>query len=248
MTQLVTPGGGAVSTVFGRSGAVVAATGDYNGVVATALTGATAATRYVGGTSSGAPSSGTFAVGDFVIDQTGKVWICTSAGTPGTWAAPGSAVIPGQLIATKVYAPGSRAVYSPGSTLAALDTTNLTLGPFTIPASGNVDVMVQITTEIKGPTNSYGIAIGLLNHSGGAQLGYTTQVNEIAGAATGEEDNQINSTVVFPLTGLTAGNSLQVDLAATVAGSGTGNVFAMGPTGNNAVANAGPAIMKAYAA
>lgn len=50
-----------------------------------ALTGAVAATRFVGGTASGAPSTGTFAVGDFVIDQTGKVFVCTAAGTPGTW-------------------------------------------------------------------------------------------------------------------------------------------------------------------
>ena len=49
------------------------------------LTGATAASRYVGATASGAPASGTFAMGDFVIDQTGKVWICTTAGSPGTW-------------------------------------------------------------------------------------------------------------------------------------------------------------------
>lgn len=74
-----------VSSVFGRAGAVVAANGDYEGVVASALTGATAATRYVGGTATNAPSSGTFAVGDFVIAQNGHVFICTVAGTPGTW-------------------------------------------------------------------------------------------------------------------------------------------------------------------
>jgi hypothetical protein len=56
------------------------------------LTGATAASRYVGGTASGAPTSGTFATGDFVIDQSGLIWICTAAGSPGTWtlAAPGA--------------------------------------------------------------------------------------------------------------------------------------------------------------
>ena len=53
------------------------------------LTGATAATRYVGATASGAPASGTFAVGDFAIDQTGKVYVCTVAGSPGTWAQAG---------------------------------------------------------------------------------------------------------------------------------------------------------------
>jgi hypothetical protein len=50
------------------------------------LTGATSATRFVGGTSAGAPTTGTFAIGDFVIDQTAMVWICISAGSPGTWA------------------------------------------------------------------------------------------------------------------------------------------------------------------
>ena len=49
------------------------------------LTGATSATRYVGGTINGAPTSGTFAVGDFIVDQTGTIWVCTTAGTPGTW-------------------------------------------------------------------------------------------------------------------------------------------------------------------
>jgi hypothetical protein len=53
----------------------------------TGLTGATAASRYVGATTSGAPASGTFLKGDFVIDQTASVWICTTAGSPGTWTA-----------------------------------------------------------------------------------------------------------------------------------------------------------------
>lgn len=63
----------------------------YGGVATTftptGLTGATAATRYVGGTTSGAPVTGTFAVGDFIIDETGVLWICTAAGSPGTWTA-----------------------------------------------------------------------------------------------------------------------------------------------------------------
>ena len=51
----------------------------------TGVGNATTATRYVGGTANGAPSSGTFAVGDFIVDQTGTIWVCTTAGTPGTW-------------------------------------------------------------------------------------------------------------------------------------------------------------------
>lgn len=49
------------------------------------LTGATAATRYVGGTAAGAPASGTFAIGDYVVGQDGAFWACITAGTPGTW-------------------------------------------------------------------------------------------------------------------------------------------------------------------
>lgn len=53
--------------------------------VASGLTGATSASRYVGATAAGPPTTGTFAVGDFVVTQAGRIWVCTSAGTPGTW-------------------------------------------------------------------------------------------------------------------------------------------------------------------
>ena len=51
------------------------------------ITGATAAGRYVGATASGSPGSGTFAVGDVIVDRTGSFWICTTAGTVGSGAA-----------------------------------------------------------------------------------------------------------------------------------------------------------------
>jgi hypothetical protein len=56
----------------------------------TGLAGAGTVTRYVGGTVSGAPTSGTFALGDFVIAQNGHVWICTTAGSPGSWTDAGT--------------------------------------------------------------------------------------------------------------------------------------------------------------
>ena len=54
---------------------------------ATGLTGATAGARFAGATASGPPVSGTFAKGDYVTDQSGTVWVCTAAGSPGTWTA-----------------------------------------------------------------------------------------------------------------------------------------------------------------
>src|SRR5438105_9693790 len=56
----------------------------------TGLTGATQVTRYVGGVATVAPTTGTFAVGDYVISRNGKVFVCTVAGTPGTWVEPAS--------------------------------------------------------------------------------------------------------------------------------------------------------------
>src|SRR5947209_9544861 len=59
-------------------------------VAPTGLTGATQVTRYVGGVATVAPTTGTFAIGDFVISRNGKIFVCTVAGTPGTWIEPAS--------------------------------------------------------------------------------------------------------------------------------------------------------------
>lgn len=50
------------------------------------LAGAQQPTRYVGATTGGAPTTGAFLAGDFVLDTAnGVIWICTLAGSPGTW-------------------------------------------------------------------------------------------------------------------------------------------------------------------
>ena len=72
----------------------------------TGLTGATAASRYAGATTSGAPASGTFAKGDYVVDQTGVIWVCTTAGTPGTWTQVGGS---GGITNGQAYALAMRA-------------------------------------------------------------------------------------------------------------------------------------------
>ena len=85
----VSPGAdGAVPTYDSTATAGIAAGGKeilVPDVKVSGLTGATAASRYVGATATGAPASGTFAIGDFVVAQNGHIWICTVAGTPGTW-------------------------------------------------------------------------------------------------------------------------------------------------------------------
>src|SRR5882724_12677640 len=59
------------------------------------LTGSTVASRYVGQTASGSPASGAHLLGDFVTTTASEVFVCTVAGTPGTWVQ----VIAGSLAA-----------------------------------------------------------------------------------------------------------------------------------------------------
>ncbi len=59
-------------------------------VAVSGLTGSVVATRYVGGTADVAPTTGAHLLGDWVVSSTGRMWVCTVAGTPGTWVEPAS--------------------------------------------------------------------------------------------------------------------------------------------------------------
>ena len=60
---------------------------------ATGKTGATASPAILaGGTTTGAaPTTGAHVVGELVVGHDGKLWVCTTAGTPGTWTQVASA-------------------------------------------------------------------------------------------------------------------------------------------------------------
>ena len=59
------------------------------GMPVAGVDGATAGARFVGGTKSGAPTSGTWMAGDFAVDQTGKLWVYNGA----KWVTSGSATV-----------------------------------------------------------------------------------------------------------------------------------------------------------
>lgn len=257
-------------------------------IIAQGIGASIAAARWVGCTASGAPGSGTYLLGDFIVDQTGRMWVCTVAGTPGTWkdvglidltaanvealftaagqmfvgtgsgtgsllavgaagthlvstgaAAPSWAVPPGTLLSTALYAPGTVSTYTLTTTLAALDTTNLTLA-FTVPANGIVDVVAEFLWS--GASGSL-VGCGLKNHSGGAQLGLTKTVGfqNAAGVTL-----DIRSSVKFHLTGLTPG-ALQVDFAAGSNVGATSTISAIGAAGNQGASVLGEFLMQAIA-
>ena len=75
-----------VATWLGSDGTSVLGGVDVSGaVMVNGVPGATAGARFAGGTRSGAPTSGSWKAGDFVIDQAGKVWVYTGS----AWVASG---------------------------------------------------------------------------------------------------------------------------------------------------------------
>lgn len=110
----------------------------------TGLPGATAPTRYAGGTAGGAPVTGTFAAGDFIIDETGSVWVCTAAGTPGTW----TQVSGGGGGSATNYAPtglaGATAAsrYAGATAAGAPVTGTFAVGDFVIDQSGTIWICI----------------------------------------------------------------------------------------------------------
>ena len=123
MPSVLAPYDTATGYLSGRSG--VKSIG-----LAAGMTGATASSRYVGATASGAPTTGTFAVGDWIIDQTGKIYVATVAGSPGTWVQVGAGGGGGASITQVTFA---EATAAPNATIyvdsitAAGSTTNVDL-------------------------------------------------------------------------------------------------------------------------
>src|ERR1035437_458150 len=85
-------GSKAADTLVGHLAGVETFTGikTFPAIAVSGITGAPQVARIVGATVSGHPTTGTFAVDDIVIDQSGKLFICSVAGTPGTWVQVGA--------------------------------------------------------------------------------------------------------------------------------------------------------------
>jgi hypothetical protein len=143
------------------------------------LTGATAASRYVGATSSGSPGSGTFALGDFVVDQSGKIWICTVAGSPGTWT---------QVSGTgggggSSSGGGGSGAMVPLFTIGPLTTAQATIAFASIPQTGFRNLRLVISG--RGTVAANNVTIGVqFNGDTGANYDYTTS-NFAASSSSG---------------------------------------------------------------
>jgi hypothetical protein len=83
------------------------------------LTGAVNNTRYVGGTLTTPPTSGTFNQGDFVVIRSGDIAVCTAGGSPGTWVTLKGSSTAGMTLADYI-------IYRSGATFFARNTATNT--------------------------------------------------------------------------------------------------------------------------
>lgn len=207
--------------------AALTATGEVIGsdFAPASTTGATVAFRYFRGTASGAPASGTWVAGDIVPDQTGRFWLCTTGGTPGTWCPMAG------LLGVCSYDPGTTASYSTSGAIGDVDATNLLIS-FVAPASGAV--LVRWTARC-GTSNTISSWWGIREAS--SQVGGLALVWQTSTGSGYQPRTQ-----TLRITGLTPGSAHTYKWA--FAASGAAFLMKAGQTANDE----GPATMEIYAA
>lgn len=175
-----------------RTGAVVPTVNDYLAMPAGGLTGATANTRYVGGTASGAPTSGTFNTGDFIVDRTGIIWVCTAFGTPGTWQPVNAPITANATVATQE------------STASTAYTDLTTSGPAVTITTGTA-VKVTLYAALFNSTQADGASMSVA--VSGASTVAASDIVALAGQATTLSNVNYSACSTFVLSGLTGGSN-----------------------------------------
>lgn len=135
----------------------------------TGLTGATAAARWVGATTTGSPASGTFSVGDWITTQDGKIFICTVAGTPGTWVQPAPALTFGS--AGDIQPLGGSAAAGASGKVADAQHVHPTTGAQTWPSLQTFSGGIQLNANAISKTHNASDDVAVLGNGTGTTRG-----------------------------------------------------------------------------
>jgi hypothetical protein len=161
---------------------------------------------------------------------------------------------PGGLALARVrYAPGVQALYNLTNTLAAVDTTYLTI-PFTAPASGNVRVRAVIYGRVavtETVTDEGYLVMAFMNHTGGAQVSAMHRFCDLICNVTGAQLYTGGMcTYEDIVTGLTPGAAYQYDLGGNYGGTAAAfqAILVANAGGTAGTADIGPATLEVYAA
>lgn len=131
---------------------------------ATGKTGATGSPGILaGGTTSGAPASGAHVVGEVAVAADGVLWICTVAGTPGTWVDGSSS---GQELAYAQVTSGNLTNTGIGQAN-RIDATGLTISP----TVGTRPIIVDFYSQVFNATVNDGVGVAIQEGSTILQIG-----------------------------------------------------------------------------
>ncbi|MFE9448278.1 hypothetical protein [Streptomyces sp. NPDC006739] len=133
--------------------------------------------RFCGRTATaGAPTTGTWSVGDTVQDSAGILWLCTTAGTPGTWT---SSLKPWIFDVTTYGAKGDAQVVNDGAMASGSAILTSTTASF---AAG--DVGKAISVKSAGPTGVTTLVTTIASRQSATQVTLTA-ANASGGAVSG---------------------------------------------------------------
>ena len=184
------------------------------GFAATGLTGSVVDSRYVGATTTSHPTTGAHLLGDWTVSQDGKVWICTTAGTPGTWTdASGTSA----TLANTVVGPDSFGGSATGGVAATVSRSDhdhgLPADPTTAYATAVVtETNKRITRRVLASTaNSATPTANTDNYDVIKLTGQTTTITNMSTNLTGTavDGDELRISITGSATGITWGSKFE---------------------------------------
>lgn len=183
--------------------------------VSATTSGATGAGGFAGVTTGGSPTVGTYVVGDFVVAQNGYVWICVTAGTPGTWTRIAK-LTSAAGVALGTASAGSSTDAARGDHVHPMPMARDLVRVSTLVVSANTYTPAGDTTDlaiISSPTANFTIAAPTGTPVDGQQLTIRIRSGATGYAATWNAIYQSSGVGTLPTAALPANKTVTVGLA-----------------------------------